>query len=152
MLKYFKSFFVTESVKNNAAPEAAPEAEPEAIKNIVKYHYEIKVNWYSNFMKFTTKIKSDTSDTEMDIYKILDTYIPQYSKLTIQERLIDYLYRNQTGMFADNFKSGVYHIDSLQIIKGVELDNGKIIYDDAIAVADYNISFEIYRNREWEII
>jgi hypothetical protein len=148
MLKYFKSFFVTESVKNNAAPEA----EPEAIKNIVKYHYELKVNWYSNFMKFTTKIKSDTSDTEMDIYKILDTYIPQYSKLTIQERLIDYLYRTQTGMFADNFKSGVYHIDSLQIIKGVELDTGKIIYDDAIAVADYNISFEIYRNREWVII
>ena len=148
MFKYFKSFFVTESAKDIGGTEA----EPKAVKDIVRYHYELKVNWYSNFMKFTTKIKSDTSDTEMDIYKILDTYIPQYSKLTIQERLIDYLYRTQTGMFADNFKSGVYHIDSLQIIKGVELDTGKIIYDDAIAVADYNISFEIYRNREWEII
>ena len=141
MLNYFKSFFATK------------EKTDEQIKNtVVKYHYELKVNWYSNFMKFTTKIKESTFDKEVNIYEILQSYIPQYNKLTIPERLIDYLYRTRTGMFADNFKSGVYHISSLQLIKGSEFNTGKIIYDHPITEAGYTISFEINAEREWEIV
>lgn len=141
MLNYFKSFFTTkeEIVEQTEHP-------------IVKYHYELKVNWYSNFIKFTTKIKHETSTQDIDIYEILDKYIPRYNKLTVQERLIDYLYRTQTAMFTDNFKSGVYHISSLQLIRGKELNTGKIVYDDPITEAEYTISFEINAEREWEIV
>jgi len=141
MLRYFKSFFV------NAEQGVNPYK-----KDIIKYHYELRVVWFNNFMKFTTKIKQETSDKEVDIYEILDKYAPQYNKLTIQERLIDFLFRTKTAMFTDSFKSGVYHIASLQLIKGIESHGGKITYDTPIAEATYDISIEVDQTHEWEIV
>ena len=103
-------------------------------------------------MKFTTKIKHDTSSQSMNIYDVLNKHIPQYNKLVIQERLVDYLHRTRTAMFTTNFKAGIYHISSLQLVKGTELDGGIISYDSPLAEAVYNISIEIDKDHEWEIV
>lgn len=137
MWNYFKSFFIKEKIHQ---------------PKIIQYHYELKVVWYSNFMKFTTKIKHDTSSQSMNIYDVLNKHIPQYNKLVIQERLVDYLHRTRTAMFTTNFKAGIYHISSLQLVKGTELDGGIISYDSPLAEAVYNISIEIDKDHEWEIV
>ena len=146
MLKYLKSFLVAPTNE-----KVLKKKETKTV-NIVKYHYELKINWYTTFTKFTTKIKHDTSEEKLNTDDIYYKYIDLYNKLSMQYRLIDYLYRTQTGMFSDNFKSGKFHIDSIQIVEGVELDNGKIIYDSPIVERQYDMSIQVNKNKTWTII
>lgn len=141
MWKYLKSFFV----KNNQS-----EQDDQDDKDYKLVHYELKLSWYNNFTKFTTKIKHKTFPKEIKIFDILNEYIPLYNKLTIQPRLIDYLYRTRTAMFSSDFKSGIYHLDSIKILKGYEKNNGIIEYKPAITEAVYDISIEIDSEGEWK--
>ena len=122
--------------------------------------YELTLKWYTNFIGYDTRIivnaypilNYNEDEDEDDILKL---YMPLYNKLTIEYRLIDFMFRSKQGMFSDDFhnpSSVTCCLDSLVIRKGLLYNDKSIKYMDNICEVSYNSSIIVYSNNEWEII